>query len=193
MRTVLFNDSFTHWEALQEWIPIVIQLHAHGSVTAQAISCWLLITEARIQSQGSARGLHGEQSGIQTGFFWVLHLSPVNYHSTSSSYSCIYHLGLVQVDHYELQCQVTRPVSNHHKHKMVNVKNINTGHTFNPLTTAYRLNEDWQKHTNPYQWFVKLKRLQFQNVVFWVATQCSLVGKYTNFTGTCRLHLLGGS
>ena len=25
------------------WIAIVIKLHAHGSVTAQAISCWLLI------------------------------------------------------------------------------------------------------------------------------------------------------
>jgi hypothetical protein len=50
-------------------MPIVIQLHAHGSVTAQAISCKLLITEARFQSQDSARGLRGGQSSIQTGLF----------------------------------------------------------------------------------------------------------------------------
>jgi len=76
-------------------------------------------------------------------FFWVLHLSSVNYHSTSSSYSCIYHLGLVQLDYNKPQCQVTHPVSSHPTHKMVNMKNINTPHTFNPLTTAYKLYEDW--------------------------------------------------
>jgi len=99
---------------------------------------------------GQCTWLRGEQSGIQTGFFWVLHLSPVNYHSTSSSYSSIYHLGLVKLDHDKPQCQVTHPVSNHSTHKMVNMKNITTGHTFNPLTTVYELYEDWQKHTNPY-------------------------------------------
>jgi len=36
----------------------------------------------------------------------------------------IYHMGLVQLDHYETQCQVTHPVSNHPTHKMVNLKNI---------------------------------------------------------------------
>lgn len=109
---------------------------------------------------------------------WVFHLSPVNYHSTSSSYSCIYHLGLVQLDHNGPQCQVTHPVSNHPTHKTVSMKNINIGHTFNPLTTAYKLYEDWQKHTNPYPLFVKLKTLKFHNVNFWVARPCSLVGKY---------------
>jgi hypothetical protein len=54
-----------------EWTGIAVTLKI-GRAIAEAVSCWLPTTAARVQSRVSSSGICDEQSGARAGFLQVL-------------------------------------------------------------------------------------------------------------------------